>query len=105
MYGDVSFDGAFAWCAQGESCLKSHDAQDPQNEIDTEIAFDSGMNVNTVSEITAGEVKRKNRGKKGQGKAKKTKIAHDISTQVAALSREIPDDAKDYFKRQCELMI
>ena len=35
----------------------------------------------------------------------KKKIAPDVSSRVAALSRVIPDDAKDYFKGQCELMI
>ena len=50
-----------------------------------------------VSVITASEVTDKNRGK-GQGEAKKPKNEPDVSAQVAALARVIPNDAKTYFK-------
>ena len=73
-------------CAQGESCMKSHDAEDAGNESDTAIAGDSGANVNTVSEITGRDVTDKTNGK-GKGKAKKPKNKPDVSAQVTALAQ------------------
>ena len=56
-------------CTKGVSRLKSHDAQDTQSETGTEVAFDRGIDVNTVSESTASEVKKQNRGKTGANRA------------------------------------
>ena len=51
-------------CKQGVSCLKSHDAKEPQNAIATNGAVDSGMDVDRGSESTASELKNQNREKR-----------------------------------------
>ena len=47
--------------------MKSHDAEDAENQRDTAIAGDNGVNVNTASEITCSDVTDKANGKKAKG--------------------------------------
>ena len=63
------------------------------------------MKRKVTEEDASNDGKTKNSAKKRKGKGKEYALPPDLSEQIQKLSREIPEDALDYFKTQCGLMI